>query len=400
MSAEPWVGALGADGATVVARLPADCAAVRLRANDGSADTLSSPVATSNRVAKIPISGLSADTEYTYTVVADGVDTAGVGRFRTAPAPGAANFTVAFSGDTNTGSNAVVFDTIRAAAPLLFIHLGDMHYTNINVNTPATYRAAYDAVFAQTRQAWLYRVTPTAYVFDDHDYGPDDSHAGSTGHDAAGLVYRERVPHYPLADASTTGHVGQSWVIGRVRFVMTDQRSAASNKTATDNSSKTMLGSSQKAWFKSELDAAVVAGQAVVWICPRAFGGPASAGADHWGGFTTERTELANYIKANAHGRVVVISADRHALDIDDGTNHDFATGGGEPLPCFQAAPLDQTPNTSYGGGTYSEGTFGNNGQYGTMAVADSGGSTIGITWRGFNSSGTQIVSYSFSVSV
>lgn len=63
------------------------------------------------------------------------------------------------------------------------------------------------------------------------------------------------------------------------------------------------------------------------------------------------------------------------------------------------------TPDTAYtyqveAGGTAIEGTFGNNGQFGTMQVSDSGGSSISVTWRGFDSAGTQLVSHTFSVSV
>lgn len=346
------------------------------------------------------VTGLTADSEYTYAVEVNSVPVSGpTGSFRTAPS-GNASFTVAFAGDASEGSNAAVFDAIRLKDPLLFIHLGDLHYHNISANTPALFRDAFGEVFSCARQAQLYREVPTAYVWDDHDSGPNNSD-GMTVTAAAKSVYRERVPHYTLGDATVTAPVYQAWTIGRVRFIMTDERAAASTNATTDNSSKTMLGSTQKAWFKSEISAAAAAGQMIVWVCSRAFGGVPTAGADHWGGFTTERTELADYIKANAHGRVVVLSADAHALAIDDGTNHNFATGGGEPLPTFQAAPLDRTPDSVvYGGVTYSHGWFNSNGQFGTMQITDSGGGSLGVVWRGFDSTGTQIVTHSFSVTI
>jgi hypothetical protein len=156
-----------------------------------------------------------------------------------------------------------------------------------------------------------------------------------------------------------------------------------------------MLGATQKVWFKDLLSNSP--GKMIVWVCPRAFGGAASAGADHWGGFTTERTELGAHIHANCPGRVVVLSADQHALGIDSGVNHTF---GSEPLKCFQAAPLDRTVDASpYGAGSqYSQGWFNSIGQFGTMQITDTGGATIGVTWRGYDSAGTQLVSYSFEV--
>jgi phosphodiesterase/alkaline phosphatase D-like protein len=369
---------------------------VVLRVNDGTTDTDSAMFATdADNVAKLAIDGLAADTEYTYQVLLDGVPAqAATGRFRTLPAAGvAANFMVAFSGDAETGSTRQVFDTIVTKDPLMMIHMGDLHYANIATNTPSLFHTEYDRVLASAPQARMLRNVPTAYVWDDHDYGPNNADGTSASKPAAASVYRARVPHYSLPDA--TG-IWQTWDIGRVRFVITDQRSAASPKADTDNSSKTMLGATQKTWFKGILSNS--AGMLIVWICPRWFGMPASAGADSWAGFTTERQELADYIKANCHGRVIVLSADLHTLALDDGTNHDFATGGGEPLPTFQAAALDKTPAT--GGGTYSHGEYLTIGQFGTMAIADSGGATLDVTWKGWNILGTQLVTHTFTVTL
>lgn len=160
-----------------------------------------------------------------------------------------------------------------------------------------------------------------------------------------------------------------------------------------DGPTKTMLGATQKAWLKSEISAW---SGLIVWVCPRWFGN--ANHTDSWNNFATERAELVDYIKANAHGRVVVLSADQHYLAIDDGTNVDHATGGGEPLPTFQTAPLDKTVSAL--GGTWTHGNFNANGQFGTMAVADSGGASIGVTWTGYDSTGAVLSTLSFSVSV
>lgn len=358
----------------------------------------SSLVDSVSRNAKFQLTGLSSNTSYTCRIVKEGVTVKGfsTGSFRTAPS-GNASFTVALSGDALSDSNTVVYDSILASGALWFQHLGDMHYENIATNSPSLYNAAYDVVL-NSRFGRMVRGMPTTYVWDDHDYGPNDSDSTHVGRAAAASTYRDRVPSHPLVLSS--GAIYYSYIVGRVRFVVTDLRHEASVKSATDNSSKSMMGATQKTWFKAELDAAVSAGQMVVWVCSRTFGGVPTAGADHWGGFTTERREIADYIKANCHGRVVVVSADRHALDIDDGTNHDFATGGGEPIKTFQCAALDQPSQQTYGGATYSQGGIAANGQFGTMEVVDSGGSSLNITWRGFNSSGVQQISYNFSVTV
>ncbi len=393
-----WAGALTADGLTVAAKVTRDTGDVRLALTGPGGTVYSTPGSTVGRVVKLTATRLTADTAYTYQVQIDGVGVGPVCPFRTAPAAGPASFKVAFSGDANNGSNSAVFARIPLANPLMFIHLGDLHYTNVNSTSEEPYNVALDQALASVGQGALYRNVPTAYVWDDHDYCGDNSDGTAVGHDAACAVYRKRVPHYPLADVTANGHIGQAFTIGRVLFLVTDQRSASSNRFNTDDASKTILGAAQKAWFKDQIDNAD--GKAIVWVCPRVWGADQTLGADHWGGFSTERTELVDYIHAEAPGRVAVLSADMHLMGIDDGSNHDFATGGGEPIPTFQCAPLDKAAFPPADGMTYSEGyhTVGA-GVFGTMQVTDTGGPTLDVLWEGRNGAGTLLTSYSFTVS-
>lgn len=392
-----WTGALTDDGATVVVQLTHASDDVRLAVTGPGGIELSDPVSVAHGAAAIlSIDGLLDDMAYTYEIECDGEAVPGpTGAFTTLSSLNPASFTVAFAGDANTGSNAVVFDTIREMEPLMFFHLGDLHYTNINTNSVALFNAAYDVVLAQSRQAQLYREIPTVFLWDDHDYGPNNSDSTAPGKAASCATYRARVPHYALVDSMA---IYQTWDIGRVRFILTDERSQATPNSATDNSSKSMLGSAQKTWFKNLLSNS--SGKLIVWLCSRTFGGVPTVGADHWGGFTTERTELANYIHANCPGRVVVLSADMHALGIDDGSHHDYATGGGEPLRTFQAAPLDIAITGGYGGATYTSGLFTGSNQFGTMQVDDAGGASVDVTWRAFNAGATQLTSLAFTVAL
>lgn len=357
-----------------------------------------------NGIARFDVTGLSADTAYycapeINTIIRTDL----VGQFRTAPAS-PASFTAAFAGDNQMNSQHAVWDAIRAKSPLFFFHLGDFGYADNALASQTPYRLAYQCNLASPEIAQLFREIPTYYMWDDHDYGPNDGDGSSTGRDAACQTYRERVPHPTLAvDAVNTDPIYFSFEIGRVVFIVTDQRSMADPKGDADDAAKTMLGATQKTWFKDILSDVANEGKLFVWICSRVFGGVATAGADHWGGFTTERTELADYIQANCSGRVIVISADMHSLAIDDGTNHDFVTAGSEPIPVFQCSPLDQDqfPGTEdYGGATYSEGKVSTNGNFGVMQITDPGGSTIQVEWKGYDSAGLETLSYSFTRSL
>src|SRR5690606_27654729 len=125
-----------------------------------------------------------------------------------------------------TGSSRPVFDVIRRQNPLFFLHLGDMHYENIDAADPEAYREAWREVLASRSQAALYRSTPIAYTWDDHDFGPNNSNRLAPGRNAARRAYREMIPHYPLAAGARNAPIHQAFSIGRVRFILTDLRSS------------------------------------------------------------------------------------------------------------------------------------------------------------------------------
>jgi hypothetical protein len=103
-----------------------------------------------------------------------------------------------------------------------------------------------------------------------------------------------------------------------------------------------------------------------------------------------------DYIKTNnLMDKVMMFSGDMHAVAIDDGTNNNFATGGGKGFPVFQAAPLDQNPTTK--GGPYTYGPYAVNNQFGLMTVTDNG-STISVQWTGKRGT-TDIASLSLTFS-
>ena len=346
--------------------------------------------ATNNRVVSIVMHGLKLDTPYYYGVESEGVvDLTKIGRFHT-PVAQPLSFTFAFGSCAQTGSTHPVFDTIRDESPLFLMHMGDLHYENIVLPDPALYRAAYDLVLASPEQAALYRSTPLAYMWDDHDYGPNNSDATSPGRLAARLTYQQYVPHYPLPAGSGDVPIHQAFSIGRVRFIVTDSRSERTPYLDPDTPAKTMLGDEQKAWFKQELLDAKGVYPVIVWVNTLPWIG--TTGDDGWYVYTNERKELANFIAAHQIEGVFMISGDAHMLAIDDGTNSDYATGGGAGFPVMHAAALDQTPSVK--GGPYSEGAFPGPGQFALMTITDTGFAPICVQWSGRDALDQEIVGF------
>jgi hypothetical protein len=142
------------------------------------------------------------------------------------------------------------------------------------------------------------------------------------------------------------------------------------------------MGASQKAWFKQELINARDNGfPLIVWVCTVPWIAAPRVGEDNWGGYATERTEIANFIRDNRIQNVVLMSGDMHGLAYDDGTNSDYATGGGARLTVLHAAAL--TSDGSAKGGPYTAGPLPGSQQYGILEVYDNGGSSVACRFLG-----------------
>jgi phosphodiesterase/alkaline phosphatase D-like protein len=400
-----WCGNVTPTSVTVTIRLTAPGLRVRLQVS--RADTLAQPVfssvvttaATLGNTAKLTVQGLLPDTDYFYGIEVGGVlrtELVTRGRFHTFPL-GRASFRMAFAscGDFRA-ANQTAFAAIMAERPLFFLHTGDLHYSDTNSTNPDEYRYNYDNVLGHREQGALFRSMPVVYVWDDHDFSGNDSDSTSTGRDPARAVYRERVPHYPLGAAG--GTIGQAFTVGRVRFIITDQRSGSTPATARDTASKSKLGTAQKAWFKQELINARDNGfPLIVWVCPDPWIGAAIPGDDGWPGYTTERTEIANFIRDNRVTNLTLLSGDMHALAFDDGTNSDYATGGGAPLTVLQAAALTQ--DGSIKGGPYSSAVLPGSPHYGILEVYDNGGPSVACRFLGMHATEGRKLTHIFSSS-
>jgi phosphodiesterase/alkaline phosphatase D-like protein len=349
-------------------------------------------------LAPIDAASFTDTTGKTWTVQGTAQIFSTTGQFRTAPAPAGSvgSFSFIASGDaglspdfpdttgnvlaTDRVSNAPTFDTIREhpSGPLFFLHAGDLHYYDLGSGSHgitgggslANYRRAFDDVLLQSRQHELYHNMPLVYMWDDHDYGPNNSDGTLSTKQNGADVYRERVPSYSLDDSGAIYH---SFQIGRVLFVVWDCRFYRSPNSDPDGPSKTMLGAAQKVWFTNLLNTstadALVVVSSIRWI---------NGGSDSWPGFMTERQELADLlISTGWSDRMVMMNADIHANAFDSGANNLW--GG---FPVYVVGSIDATPFDP-GAGSYDVGASQSRTQYGTFSVNDSGAS-ITITAQAY----------------
>ena len=151
-----------------------------------------------------------------------------------------------------------------------------------------------------------------------------------------------------------------------------------------NNDTKSMMGEIQLQWFFDEIQSAAQSHDLVFWVSSVPYTAPETSGKDHWGGFTTERTRIANFIKNNDIDNLMIISGDAHSVAAGDGSDADYADGGGVPLAEILAAPLSNN-STSVKGGPWSQGTWrapsGTN-AYGFVTV-EIGSSQVTVRYKG-----------------
>ncbi len=447
----PWSGAVTPTSLVVKARLARPGLPTRLVYSEDESfhrRSATPPVVSATNdgnVVAFQVAELKPDTKYHYALEVNGrLDREKRGEFRTFP-EGRASFTIAFASCARTGSTLEVFDRIREHRPLFYMNMGDFHYLNIATNLRSRFRAGYDSVLASPQQADLYRHVPFVYIWDDHDFGGNNTSRESRSHVAARLTYQEYVPHYPLAAGAGDVPIYHSFNLGRVKFILTDLRSERDAVTNKDDARKSMLGPEQKAWFKRELLAANGKFPLICWVSSvpwlgekgtnyyrgvktnqygfihhtnlvaanlladrlastnsastnRARRTPPPLDEDHWSVFATERREIADFIKSNHIAGVCILHGDSHMLAADDGSHGDYATGGGAPIPVMCAAPLDQEPSIK--GGPYSEGVYRvrkGEGCFGLLTVADKG-DHLDVAYSGRNNRDEEKIRLRFSV--
>jgi len=379
----------------------------------------------SNYFSKIQLSSLKPEKTYYYRFSVDGiVNKNKTGKFKT-HSSGPFSYKITLATCATTGSNNPVFDRIREEESLFYLMLGDFNYGNIRRDCDDNFLTYYRATLGSIKQSKLYQNTAIAYMWDDHDYGPNNSSGVSPNQygyvacrPGARSAYKNYVPHYPLAFKESGKVISQSFNVGRVTYLLTDLRSEKDRplfkgnclSPTSENCKKikqgTNFGSDEHVqWFKDQLLEAKNNNFAVVWHSSFPYlsapdlswfncdedntiktnEGFECDDHDNWGWYPEERTDIANFIKNN-NIPICIVSGDAHMSAIDDGTNSDYATGGGAPIPIFHAGPLDRKPSIK--GGPYSNGVSGVRGQYGIMEIIDSGGDELCVEWKTKNYKG------------
>lgn len=257
------------------------------------------------------VKGLKAATRYFYTVMLDGKPATSRpwASFVTAPPEGAKGH-VRFAFGSCLGKepwlDAAMWADLDARTSVdLVLLLGDNHYANSPV--PEKQRAAFIAHRDNAGFRSLFQRTPVYAVWDDHDFGVNDSDGTQKDKELSLRTFKEFFANPSYGEPENPG-VYFKFTRGDIDFFMLDDRYHRSPNKAPDDETKTMLGAKQLAWLKREL----IQSKATIKVLAAGGEWQVNGSDDSWRSFQRERKEIFDLLAEHGMKNVLLLSGDRH----------------------------------------------------------------------------------------
>ena len=269
--------------------------------------------ALSNQAAKVPgqilkstVVGLSPNTAYQYQVTIDGkADPSWKGSFKTAPLEGTSTaFRMAITSCMHIKRAQRSWNLLLEEQPDLHLTVGDTHYAD---TTDPTIQLQHHLAYRRKKEfANVLRQVPTYAIWDDHDYGPNNSDGTAEGKEFSLAGWKQAWPN-PASGTPDTPGAFFKFSRGDVEFFVVDGRYHRSPNELPDNDEKRMLGDAQFEWLLSGLKNSkakfkIIASGSVLH----------HSKVDGWRIFTFSRHRLFDAIKKHKISGVMYIGGDMH----------------------------------------------------------------------------------------
>ncbi|MFT4691953.1 MAG: alkaline phosphatase D [Limisphaerales bacterium] len=314
--AGPLVGAIEPDRVTMWMFAPAESQCIYTYRSDNPA----SPKGSSGQIAAVPnpiadvpgrpfksaIEGLSPNTRYHYKVTVNGkTDPAWAGSFKTAPAAGnPTTFRLALTSCMKIGKPQTSWPLLLKQQPDIHLTVGDTHYAD--TTDPTVQLKHHLAYRRQAEFATVIRNIPTYAIWDDHDYGPNNSDGTAKGKQHSLAGWKQNWANPALGTPDTPGAFFK-FSRGDVDFFMVDSRYHRSPDKAPDDDQKRMLGDAQFAWLldglrKSQARFKIIVSGSTLH----------HSEVDGWRIYTFSRHRLFDALKEHRISGVMYMSGDIH----------------------------------------------------------------------------------------
>lgn len=214
---------------------------------------------------------------------------------------------------TPYGGDYQIFQSIHAQKPDAMLWLGDnVYYREADWLNETAMRYRYAHTRALPEMQALLASTHHYAIWDDHDFGPNDSDRAYRTREKSLRIFKD---YWANADYGTTETPG---VFGRfewndVEFFLLDDRYYRSANRFPNNAQKQMFGEAQLSWLENALASSdapfkIIAGgnQMMNPLTP----------FEAFGSFPAEQKRLIDYIREAKISGVLFISGDRHYTEL------------------------------------------------------------------------------------
>lgn len=255
---------------------------------------------------KVTLTNLRTNQSYDYRVFVDGKELGdGNWQFKTAPAANkAAAFKLVLTSCMKIKQPTGSWNLLLKQSPSLHLTVGDTHYAD---TTRPTIQWQHHVRYRQVPEfARVLRTVPTYSIWDDHDYGPNNSDGTAKGKENSLKGWGQFWGNPMLGTKETPGAFFKfSWA--DVEFFIVDGRYHRSPDKVEDDENKRMLGDAQFKWLLNGLKTSKAPFKVI------ASGSTLNhSSKDGWRIYTHSRHRLFDAIKKHRIGGVVYMSGDIH----------------------------------------------------------------------------------------
>ena len=290
---------------------------VRVTPTEGHGEVLSEIVRLNeadNFCGSASVTGLSPSVLYEYMVILSGQDQVpdlaqSVRTFPPKGKPSVLNIGIGHSLRGKAEDPQTIWLPIADRKPDLFILMGDNIYSNST--EPEKQRRMYLEYRADPHFRALAATVPIYAIWDDHDYGKNNSDRTQPGKERSLKTFNE-VWANPPSQARVSPGIWTRFSIGEAEFFLLDVRYHRSPNKDLDGPEKTMLGPEQLEWLVQSLHESTAKFKFIVsgssWNC---------GGAEAWNHkFLYEYDALLSKIREDRVEGVILLGGDQHSRKI------------------------------------------------------------------------------------
>jgi alkaline phosphatase D len=224
---------------------------------------------------------------------------------------------------------------MAAARPDLTVWLGDnLYFREVDFDSPWGMAARYAHSRQQSSLQALLRTGSHAAIWDDHDFGPNDSNSSFNLKDASLELFKR---YWPNPSFGLPEHPGVFTIArqGDADFFLLDGRWYR-DADLDSGSAKVMFGATQMRWLKNALLNSTANFKIIASGSPM-LDGPTPY--ESWSHFNDERQGFIDWLTANKVNGVMFLSGDRHHTEMLQ-----WPRSGTYPLHELICSPLTAGP--------------------------------------------------------